>query len=156
MRVLAGRLFFLPVIRDAVERFTLGREMAADRRAVNECGRRAVAGALLSVVDHPTWAAGAPAAAMGSGRMLDARICQLEGGPPPVRRLGRARLAASVVGAGLLLWGVAGSAALAAHDHGSRCPRTATASALRDPSRIAPAVTVRREVHQPPAPVAGT
>lgn len=141
VRVLAGRLFFLPVIREVAERFTQGREMAADRRAVSECGRRAVAGALLKVVDHPAWSAGAPAAAMGSARLLDARISQLEGAPPPVRRLGGARLAASVVGAGVLLWGVAGAAALAAHDHGSRCPRTAAASAPRAPSRIAPAVS---------------
>lgn len=128
VRVLVGRLFFLPLIRELAERFALGREMAADRRAVSECGRQAVAGALLSIVDHPGWAAGAPAAAMGSARMLDARICQLEGGRPPARHPGRARLAASVVGLALLLWAAAGSAALAAQDHGDRCHGMTTAA----------------------------
>jgi beta-lactamase regulating signal transducer with metallopeptidase domain len=130
VRVLVGRLFFLPVIGELAERFALGREMAADRRAVSECGRRAVAGALLRVVEHPRWAAGAPAAAMGSARMLDARICQLEGGRPPSCRLGRARLASSVVAVALLLWAAAGSAALAAHDHGDRCHGTAATRAF--------------------------
>ncbi|WP_208879798.1 M56 family metallopeptidase [Streptomyces armeniacus] len=115
VRVLVGRYFFLPLFRHLGERYTDGRELAADRRAVAAYGVPAVAGALLKVVETPRWASATPAAAMGAAGLLDARIGQLEtGDAAPVRSLGFFRLSASIAGAVVLTWALAGTAVLMA------------------------------------------
>lgn len=115
-RVLAGRYFFLPLLRHLAERYTDGRELAADRRAVDAYGVPAVAGALLKVVETPRWGAAASAAAMGAARLLDVRIGQLEtGAAASPGKLGVLRLSAGIAGFAVLAWALAGTAALMAH-----------------------------------------
>ncbi|MGH2831252.1 MAG: M56 family metallopeptidase, partial [Solirubrobacteraceae bacterium] len=55
LRALAAALFFMPALAWLCERYLSGRELAADRRAVAVCGRRALAGALLKVLPGPAW-----------------------------------------------------------------------------------------------------
>jgi Zn-dependent protease with chaperone function len=130
VRVLVGRLIVFPLVREFADRFAVGREMAADRRAVSLCGRRAVVSALLKAVDHPGWAA-APSAAMGSAEMLDARITQLETGTAaPPGLISRTRLGVSIAAAVVLAWAVAGAVTMAVHEHGRRCHSVASAAAL--------------------------
>jgi hypothetical protein len=112
--VLAGRYVFLPLLYRLTERYADGRELAADRRAVAACGIGPVAGALLKTVEGPTWAATAPAAAMGRDRLLDARISQLETGTATLSGFGRLALATSLLAAAVLVWALAGTAALLA------------------------------------------
>jgi Zn-dependent protease with chaperone function len=93
-RALPVTFFYLPVLRDVRGRYVAGRELAADRRAAQACGRAPLAGALLKVVAAPRWPELRAAAAIGGADLLDARISQLESGSePPVDRIsGRAAL----------------------------------------------------------------
>ncbi|TMR42250.1 hypothetical protein ETD96_01500 [Actinomadura geliboluensis] len=89
-RVLLARHFYLPGMDHLRHRFTMGRELAADRRALAQHGTTALAGSLLKVSEGPAWARSAPAAAMASDDLLSARITQLETGTePPLPRLSR-------------------------------------------------------------------
>jgi Zn-dependent protease with chaperone function len=74
--------FFLPALRLLRRRYETGRELAADRRAVELVGARPLAGALLKAVEgggteHP---ATIPLAAP---RLIDSRLAQLETGIEP-------------------------------------------------------------------------
>jgi len=83
VRVSSEALFFLPALDSLRARYVAGRELAADRRAVALCGRRALAGALLKVVRGPDWSEQAGVAAIASPDLLDARVIQLETGSEP-------------------------------------------------------------------------
>jgi beta-lactamase regulating signal transducer with metallopeptidase domain len=98
-RTLPATFFYLPVLRDVRGRYVAGRELAADRRAVEACGRPPLAGALLKVVAAPRWPELRAAAAIGGTDLLDARISQLESGrEPPVEGITWRAAALSVIG----------------------------------------------------------
>lgn len=82
-RMLAPTLFFVPVLRELRSRYVAARELAADRRVLRHQGRRPLAGALYKVTGSPTWAQLSPAAAIGGGEALEARVRQLETGVAP-------------------------------------------------------------------------
>lgn len=107
-RVLPRTFFYLPVLSDLHERYLAGRELAADRRAVDAHGRAPLAGAIFKVVAGPQWADLGAAAAIGGDEALDVRVTQLESGrEPQLNRLRRSRIAASAFGGTLLVWSVA-------------------------------------------------
>src|SRR5205807_10128734 len=92
-RVLPLAFWYLPVLADLHERYLSGRELAADRRALERFGRRPLANALLKVVASPPWADLGTAAAIGGDEALEARVTQLEDGTePPPGPLSRPRL----------------------------------------------------------------
>jgi Zn-dependent protease with chaperone function len=102
-RALPAAFFYLPAFRSLEQRYVASRELAADRRAVDSCGRKPLAGALLKVVRGPSWPELQTAAAIGGPELLDVRVAQLESGnEPQVAGPSRAVLAASVVGAAAL------------------------------------------------------
>ncbi|MBP0456081.1 M56 family metallopeptidase [Streptomyces montanisoli] len=113
-RVLTGRYFFLPVLGRLTERYADGQELAADRRAIRACGTGLVASALIKTVDGPDWAAMAPAAAMGSARLLDARIRQLETGTAVLDRIGPRPVLTSLLATAGLTWALSGTATVLA------------------------------------------
>jgi beta-lactamase regulating signal transducer with metallopeptidase domain len=103
-RLLAPMLFFLPTLRELRARYIADRELAADRRALRRHGQRPLAGALHKVVGSPAWVQLSPAAALGGGEALEARVSQLETGQPPkAPRFSRAAIVLSGLGAGVLL-----------------------------------------------------
>jgi Zn-dependent protease with chaperone function len=115
-RAIPARYFYLPALAGLQARFTAGRELAADRAARAACGTAPLAGALLKVADGPAWAAAAPAAAMSTRALLDARITQLETGTePPLSPAGRVTAGGTAVAAVLLAVAVAWSAVIVAH-----------------------------------------
>lgn len=110
-QALSAAFFFLPSVDLLRTRYLAGRELAADRRAVNLCGRRPLASALLKVVGAPEWVELEDVAAIGWPALLDARVAQLETGvePKPVplvttggvlSLLGAALLAAALLASG--------------------------------------------------------
>lgn len=100
VRALPATFFFVPVLGALRARYVAGREMAADRRAVQACGRRALIGALLKVVRGPAWSELEVAAAIGGADLLDARVAQLENGREPrIAVLNPAMVALSLLGA---------------------------------------------------------
>lgn len=97
-RMLPARHFYLPGMGRLRHRFTVGRELAADRAAIAHRGPAALAGALLKVAAGPAWAKSVPTAAMASDELLAMRITQLEtGAEPPQPRPGPMARAATVV-----------------------------------------------------------
>lgn len=103
VRALPAAFFYLPMLRDLRERYVAGRELAADRRAAEACGRAPLAGALLKAVRGPGWQELGAAAAIGGPELLDVRVAQLEtGSEPPLARLSRRRLLLSIGAAALL------------------------------------------------------
>lgn len=103
-RLLAPMLFFVPALRELRARYVADRELAADRRALQRHGQRSLAGALYKVVGSPAWVQLSPAAALGGGDALEARVSQLETGEPPSRpRFSRPALVLSAVGGTVLL-----------------------------------------------------
>jgi Zn-dependent protease with chaperone function len=80
VRALPATFFFLPALGALRSRYVAGRELAADRRAVSECSRKALVGALLKVVRGPAWSELEVAAAIGGTDLLDIRVEQLESG----------------------------------------------------------------------------
>ena len=99
-RALPAAFFYLPVFRGLESRYVAGRELAADRRAVEKSGRKSLAGALFKVVRGPSWPELDTAAAIGGPELLDIRLAQLESGvEPDVRGPTRAAVAASLLGA---------------------------------------------------------
>lgn len=110
---LVARHIAFPLFGQLREAFAADRELAADRHAVIRCGTSAVAGALLKATDTPGWAQTAPAAAMGSQELLEARLVQLEQGRPhrPARSSGR-QVGAAIGGVVMYAAVLAGSALL--------------------------------------------
>jgi beta-lactamase regulating signal transducer with metallopeptidase domain len=105
-RILAPTLFFVPVLRELRGRYVAGRELAADRRALRKTGHRPLAGAMYKVVGSPAWVQLTPAAAIGGGEALDARVTQLETGVgPPAPPLSRFTVLLSALGATALAGG---------------------------------------------------
>lgn len=98
-RALPAAVFYVPALRHLRRRYVAGRELAADRRAVEACGRQPLAGALFKVVDAPRWPELSAAAAIGGPELLDVRIAQLEtGGEPTPSPLPWLLVAASAAG----------------------------------------------------------
>lgn len=83
VRALPATFFFLPALGALRSRYVAGRELAADRRAVQACGRKPLIGALLKVVRGPAWSELEVAAAIGGPELLDLRVAQLESGREP-------------------------------------------------------------------------
>jgi Zn-dependent protease with chaperone function len=99
-RALPAAFFYLPAFGNLRERYVAGRELAADRRAVDRLGRKPLAGALLKVVRGPAWPELQTAAAIGGPELLDVRLAQLESGrEPPLAAPTPVHVAASVAGA---------------------------------------------------------
>jgi Zn-dependent protease with chaperone function len=99
-RALPTTFFYLPALRRLHTRYVASRELAADRRALDACGRRPLAGALYKVLRGPSWPELSSAAAIGGSDLLDARVEQLEtGAEPSVGGLTPRALALSVLGA---------------------------------------------------------
>jgi len=105
-RAVPATFFYFPVLGALRARYVVGRELAADRRAVKACGHHPLASALLKVVSAPRWGELRAAAAIGGADLLDVRLTQLERGaePPLGTPTGRA-LALSIL-AGLALAGL--------------------------------------------------
>ena len=102
-RSLPDSLFFLPALSELRGRYVAARELAADRRAMRRAGPAPLAGALHKVIAGPPDVDLGAAAAIGGDEALDARVTQLESGTePPMAPISRARMAASVGGAGVL------------------------------------------------------
>jgi Zn-dependent protease with chaperone function len=98
-RSLPATFFYLPALGDLHGRYLAGRELAADRRAVDACGTRTLAGALFKVVRGPSWPELGTAAAIGGPELLDLRVAQLEGGvEPKLGAVSASRLALTVLG----------------------------------------------------------
>jgi Zn-dependent protease with chaperone function len=111
-RALTAALFLLPALGDLRSRYLAGRELAADRRALEARGRAPLAGALLKVVGGPEWPELSTAAAIGGGQLLDARITQLEvGHEPAIGGVSRRLLVLSALGAVVLTASAAASIA---------------------------------------------
>src|SRR5439155_9434645 len=53
-RLATSAFFWIPALRDLLERYLLAKEVAADRHAAARTSRRALAGALHEVIGHPT------------------------------------------------------------------------------------------------------
>ena len=99
VRALPATFFFLPALGALRARYVAGRELAADRRAVQACGRKPLVGALLKVVRGPSWSELEVAAAIGGPELLDLRVAQLESGREPrVGMVSRTCIALSVLG----------------------------------------------------------
>lgn len=102
VQALSAAFFFLPALDSLRARYLAGRELAADRRAVRACGRRALASALLKVVRGPDWSELEGVAAIGGPELLDVRVAQLETGiQPKLSTLSLTRATVSLVGAAL-------------------------------------------------------
>jgi Zn-dependent protease with chaperone function len=100
VRALPRMFFFLPALGALRSRYVAGRELAADRRAVQACGRDPLVGALLKVVRGPAWSELEVAAAIGGSDLLDLRVAQLESGEEPrMAALEPAVVALSALGA---------------------------------------------------------
>jgi Zn-dependent protease with chaperone function len=82
-RTFAAGAFYLPVLRTLHRRYVVGRELAADRRAVRRCGSRPLAGALYQAVAGPLDTTLSAAAALSGGEALEVRLNQLESGHEP-------------------------------------------------------------------------
>lgn len=99
----ARTCFFLPAIGHLVARYLAGRELAADRHALRDSGRSALAGALFKVVGGPEWSELDAAAAMAGPHLLEVRVDQLEHGTEPaLAPLPTASVVASAVVLGAL------------------------------------------------------
>ncbi|MBW3593730.1 MAG: M56 family metallopeptidase [Actinobacteria bacterium] len=124
-RALPCAFFYVPALRQLERRYVAGRELAADRLAVDDHGETALAGALLKVVGGPGWRELRAAAAIGGAELLDARVAQLEGGREP-RVAGVSPSTALLSALWLLLFGAVVAIALA----GSGGPAPVLAAAM--------------------------
>lgn len=80
----ANSFFWVPTLRDLLDRFLLVKELAADRRAVARTSTTALAGALYEIASAPSMAA------VGAGDFATARVDRLLGqhaALPPLLRL---------------------------------------------------------------------
>ncbi|WCO68005.1 M56 family metallopeptidase [Iamia majanohamensis] len=82
--VAAATGWVLPAVNHLLDRYLLGRELDADRRAIECCGRPAVAGALLHAVSGPQDVGVGAAAAIAAPHMMEVRLHQLERSTAPV------------------------------------------------------------------------
>lgn len=82
-RAASSAYFFLPALRGLRGRYAATSELAADRRAIREHGRGALAGALYKVVRGPAWDELSTAAAIGGPELLEVRVSQIESGREP-------------------------------------------------------------------------
>jgi TRAP-type C4-dicarboxylate transport system permease small subunit len=99
VRTIEAALFYVPALRAPLDRYIAGRELAADRHALDTHGRGPLAGALLKVVRAPSWEELQTAAAIGGPELLDVRIAQLESGAePPLGGASPTRWALSGIG----------------------------------------------------------
>lgn len=97
-RLTANTFFWLPALRDLFDRYTLARELDADRLAESRTSRRALAGALHEVAAGPRFAgsvAFADLAAVRVDRLLDPQV-------PLPSLFRRTRLALSLAAVALL------------------------------------------------------
>lgn len=93
-RTAANTFFWIPALRDLLERFLLVKEISADRRAIARTSRDALATALYEVASAPSLAA------VGAGDLAGARIERLFEPAAPLPPLFRRKhLAVSAVGA---------------------------------------------------------
>ena len=100
----------LPVLGELRGRYVAGRELAADRRAVQKSGASSVAGALFKVISGPIGVDLSAAAAIGGDEALEARVDQLETGrEPPYSPIPPKRMLASVGGGAVLIWAAVAS-----------------------------------------------
>jgi beta-lactamase regulating signal transducer with metallopeptidase domain len=103
-RAVAHSLFWIPALRDLGDRYVLLCELEADRAAIAETGKAALAGALLEVIEAPRLAGAvglSDFAASRVDRILDPRTSL----PPLFRRSSMVATAAAVAGGVLLvLW----------------------------------------------------
>jgi len=83
VRALPATFFFLPALGALRTRYIAARELAADRRAVQACGRKPLVGALMKVVRGPAWSELEVAPAIGGSELLGLRVAQLESGQEP-------------------------------------------------------------------------
>lgn len=98
-RLATKALFWLPAVGDLLDRYLLARELAADRFALEKTSRRALAGALCSVMDDP-----APAGAVGLADLTSARVERLLDPTAPLPRVFQPhRLLTTIGGVALLL-----------------------------------------------------
>jgi beta-lactamase regulating signal transducer with metallopeptidase domain len=100
LAVAAATFWYVPLVRHWQSCQVVRQELLADRHAIDSCGSRAVAGALLVASRAPSEDL---VAAMGNPSLLECRIAHLEGHEvpqPPV--LTRSLVALSVLGVGLV------------------------------------------------------
>lgn len=106
-RAVPPAFFYLPALRGLRDRYVIGRELAADRRAVNDCGREPLAAAIYKLVRGPDRIAGGAAAAIGGDEALEARVLQLETGvEPEIVGVSPTALLASMAGGAVVVWSV--------------------------------------------------
>ncbi len=97
-RSASSAYFFLPALRGLRGRYATASELAADRRAIREHGRGALAGALYTVVRGPAWDELSTAAAIGGPELLEVRVSQIESGEEPaVAPVSRAQAVVTIV-----------------------------------------------------------
>lgn len=93
-RLAAVTFFWMPLLADLLKRYLLVKELHADRLAVGNTSRRALAGALCEVLGEA-----APAGAVGLADFADARVDRLFDPGSPLPPLSRPlRLLASAIG----------------------------------------------------------
>ncbi|HXH59018.1 M56 family metallopeptidase [Iamia sp.] len=97
----------LPAVNTLLGRYLVGRELDADRHAIERCGRPAVAGALLQAASGPPEVGFSAAAAIAAPDMLEVRLDQLERSAAPalpavpIRDVGRTAVGLATVTFGL-------------------------------------------------------
>jgi BlaR1 peptidase M56 len=102
-KTLTEAFFLLPSLEVLRLRYEAGRELAADRRAEQACGRRPLLGALLKALEEPGHELEISASLADPG-FLDARISRLETGHEPApASVGISSLFASAFGAASFL-----------------------------------------------------
>lgn len=101
-RLAAQTFFWVPLLRELLERYLLVKELAADREAMAKTSRRALAGALAHVAGPE------PAGAVGLAEFAAARVDRLFDPEAALPRFFRpSRLALSALATGLLVLAVA-------------------------------------------------
>ena len=99
-KVLSEAFFLLPSLRVLRTRYEVARELAADRRAEQGCGRRPLLGALLKALEGAGWQQPAISASLGGSELLVARLSRLETGHmPALEGVNYSTLAWSALGA---------------------------------------------------------
>jgi Zn-dependent protease with chaperone function len=102
-RALPATFYYVPILTGLRMQYVAGRELAADRRAIANCGRQPLAGALYKVLRGPAWPELQAGAAIGGSDLLGARLRQLESGSEPtVSRITPRSIALSLL-AGIML-----------------------------------------------------
>ena len=101
-RLTAQTFFWLPLVRDLLDRYLLVKELEADRLAAQRTSPRALAGALYGVISAP-----APAGAVGLGDCAASRVDRIFDQASPLPRLTRPlHMIVTAVAAAALLFAV--------------------------------------------------